>query len=99
GDDRTGKDDGKYRTPLTKPLRHEPGYRRHRAAIFHQFSEKGTEEEYWEELREELRCAAHEGLSPVSQQRFAGKSRGNESTGRREQEYTPSPEGKPDEQC
>ena len=52
-----------------------------------------------EELGEEARRAAHEGLGPVGEQRFAregGRDRGRD---RGEQQHAPAPIGERDQQC
>jgi lambda family phage portal protein len=50
---------------------HEVRDRRDRAAVLHQLAEQGGEQEQREELRQEARGAAHEGLGPVCERRLA----------------------------
>jgi len=47
-----------------------------RAVVLHQLAERGAGQKKWEELRQELRGAAHEGLRPVGQQWLTAEQRG-----------------------
>src|SRR5262249_35810211 len=68
------------------------------AAVVHEFAENRPEQKQWEKLSEETGAAAHEDLRPARKQRFAAEKCGDERRCRREQENTPPPKGKPDQQ-
>jgi hypothetical protein len=51
-----------------------------------------------EELHDEARGPAHEGLGPVGQQRLARERRGEQRRERREEQHAPAPVGEEDEE-
>jgi hypothetical protein len=66
-------------------------------AILHQLAEHRAEQKQRKELRQKCRGAAHEGLRPVGEQRFAAKGGGNERRRRRQHQHAPAAEREPDQ--
>ena len=98
GDERTSEHDRQHGPSRTQALGHEVGDGCDRAAVLHQLAEQGAEEKNREELHDELRGAAHEGLRPVGEQRLPGESGGEDGGGRSEQKHAPAPIREPDQQ-
>jgi hypothetical protein len=97
GDNGAGEGHGENRSRCPERLGHEPGDGFDRATVVHQFAEQGTEEKEREELREELRGAAHEGFRPMGKQRLPCGGSRDEGRGRRQQQHAPAAIGQPDE--
>ena len=98
GDERTGEHDRESGAARPQLLRHEIGDRGHRAAIFHQLSEQGAQQEDREELRDKVRRAVHENLRPIGNHPAAGESGDQNRRRRGEQQDAPAPERQPDEE-
>ena len=98
GDQRAGEHDREHRALRPEPLGHEARDRRHRAAVLHQLAEQRAEQEQREELHEESRRRAHEGLRPVGEQRLARDGGGDQRRGGRQHQHAPAAKGQPDEQ-
>jgi len=86
------------RAPLSEALYHEVGNGRDRAAVLHELSEQRTEQKQRDELRQETRGAAHEGLRPVGKQRLACERSGQQGGRRSEQKHAPAAECEPYQQ-
>ena len=71
GDDRPGQNHRQHGATCAKLLGHEASDDFDRAAVLHELAEQGAKEKQREELRQELRGAAHEGLGPVGEERLA----------------------------
>src|SRR5262245_4370033 len=82
----------------TKPFGHEARDGRYAAAVVHELAEQGAEQKQREELRQEGRRAAHEGLRPVGEQRLQREGGGKQSGGWSEQEHAPAAQREPYEQ-
>ncbi len=98
GDDGAGQDHGEDGTSRPELLGHETRDGFDRAAILHDLAEYGAEQKQREELREELRGAAHEGLGPVRKKRLAGSQSSDQSCKWRDQQHAPAAIGQEDEQ-
>jgi hypothetical protein len=98
GYERAGKYDRQHGAALTQPFGHEAGDGGHAAAVVHELAEQGTKQKQREELRQEDRRTAHEGLGPVGEQWLQRERGGKQRGGGSEKEHAPAAQRKPYEQ-
>src|SRR6516165_6337151 len=81
-----------------QPFGHEPRDGGHAAAVVHELAEQGAKQKQREELGQEGRRTAHEGLCPVGEQRLQRECGGKQRGGWSEKEHAPAAQREPNEQ-
>src|SRR5262249_2345198 len=98
GYERTGEYDRQHGAALAQPFGHEARDGGYATAVVHELAEQGAEQKQREELRQEDRRTAHEGLGPVGEQRLQRERGGKQRGGRSEKEHAPAAQREPYEQ-
>src|SRR5215831_5468474 len=95
GYERACEYDRQHGAALTQPFGHEARNGGHAAAVVHELAEQGAKQKQREELRQESRRAAHEGLCPVGEQRLQREDGGKQRGGWSEKEHAPAAQRQP----